>query len=595
MSGLAAAPIRAARQPLVQLLACALLLNLALTFDNDWPGLGVLPRADLSIEAVLLVLVTVVAGRRLTGSGAARPDAVAPAADASMADASPAVDARARRRRLLRRLTAITWLLVLGRYVQVTVPALFGRPIDLFWDVPHIPDLIASAASRLSWGQLLWPLVAIAAIVAVSWRGVRLLLAGLLDAGARLPPRLAQATVLACALTACAAGSWLALAGDTAAKPLAQPVALAWWHQLDRLRLEMSADGPGHRLPASPVFDGDLGALGGADVLLVFFESYGVVNFDDPGFAAALRPARDALGQAIAGSGRAVVSARVTSPTFAGGSWLAHADLLAGIDMLPERHHLLLATSRPTLVQYFHRSGYRTVALLPGIRQQWPEGAFYGYDQIYDAPSLQYRGPKYGFWEIPDQFSMARLDAMELGPGPRAPRLVVFPTISSHIPFSPVPAFRPDWSGFDEAQGSVPAPPTDWTRLAPGYQQAVAYTYRWLGSYLARHPAPSHDLLMIVIGDHQPAASVSGPHASWDVPVHVIASRPALLRRFMEAGFVAGLTPPTTTWGPMHRLTPLLIQAFSADGALPAAAARASPPLTGSPPPDAARRAPAAS
>ncbi len=67
---------------------------------------------------------------------------------------------------------------------------------------------------------------------------------------------------------------------------------------------------------------------------------------------------------------------------------------------------------------------------------------------------------------------------------------------------------------------------------------------------------------MILIGDHQPAAAVSGEGASWDVPMHVIASRRPVLDRLLGYGFRNGLEPARPSLGPMHTLTPVLIDAF---------------------------------
>ena len=121
------------------------------------------------------------------------------------------------------------------------------------------------------------------------------------------------------------------------------------------------------------------------------------------------------LAQAIAASGRGVVSARVRSPTFGGASWLAHAALLAGLDTGdPAQHDLLLASQRPTLVRHFARHGYRTVGWMPGLKRAWPEGAFYGFDRLADDAGIGYLGPDFGFWRIPDQAAMALLHAQEL-------------------------------------------------------------------------------------------------------------------------------------------------------------------------------------
>jgi hypothetical protein len=68
---------------------------------------------------------------------------------------------------------------------------------------------------------------------------------------------------------------------------------------------------------------------------------------------------------------------------------------------------------------------------------------------------------------------------------------------------------------------------------------------------------------MILLGDHQPAAAVSGEGAPWDVPVHVIAGRKAVLHRLVEHGFRPGLTPERPALGRMHALLPMLLDAFS--------------------------------
>ena len=68
--------------------------------------------------------------------------------------------------------------------------------------------------------------------------------------------------------------------------------------------------------------------------------------------------------------------------------------------------------------------------------------------------------------------------------------------------------------------------------------------------------------LTVVIGDHQPVASVSGANASWDVPVHVVSRDAALLQRLQAAGFVPGLSPVDAPIGVMHELTGVLLAAF---------------------------------
>jgi hypothetical protein len=78
---------------------------------------------------------------------------------------------------------------------------------------------------------------------------------------------------------------------------------------------------------------------------------------------------------------------------------------------------------------------------------------------------------------------------------------------------------------------------------------------------------------MVVLGDHQPAAVVSGVGAPWDVPVHIVASRRQVLDRFLAYGFREGLTPARPAAGRMHSLTRVLLEAFGG----PEATVRAAP------------------
>jgi hypothetical protein len=263
----------------------------------------------------------------------------------------------------------------------------------------------------------------------------------------------------------------------------------------------------------------------------------------------------------------------VRSPTFGGASDLAHLGLLSGLDLAdPRRHDLLLTTARPTLLSRFRARGYETVGLYPALSWEWPERAFYGFDRFLDGPALGYRGPKFGYWWIPDQFAIARYhELLPLRPD-SPPRLLFFATINSHIPFRPVPPYQPDWSRltgdrpFDDVDvARAHSERADWLDLFPAYVRAIDYTYRWLAGYLER--PRTREVLTILIGDHQPVASVSGPGASWDVPVHVIGASPRLMQRLASLGFRPGIEPQRPSLGAMHELTALLLRAF--DGRAP--------------------------
>jgi hypothetical protein len=325
------------------------------------------------------------------------------------------------------------------------------------------------------------------------------------------------------------------------------------------------------QLGSGPVFASQMKGLGTSDVLLVFVESYGEVAFNTPRIADGLTASRQRLESAIRESERQVVSAYVDSPTFGASSWLAHLSLLSGIEVRDQyAYTALMASSRETMLSHAERLGYRTVGLLPGMRQAWPEGAFYGFDAIYGHEALNYPGPSFGWWEIPDQYALAKLDALERTATPRAPLFVVFPTSTTHAPFGPVAPYQPDWRRvltdrpYDDAElersfGATP----DLTNLTPSYVRATAYEYDTFAGYFR---TAQDDPLVVLIGDHQPPAAVSGAGASWRVPVHVVSRRGPVLDRLVRAGFQPGLTPAQPSIGPMHTLAPLLMDAFDATG-----------------------------
>ncbi|MEZ5741720.1 MAG: sulfatase-like hydrolase/transferase [Burkholderiaceae bacterium] len=235
------------------------------------------------------------------------------------------------------------------------------------------------------------------------------------------------------------------------------------------------------------------------------------------------------------------------------------------------RHDVLLTTDRPTMIGHFRRHGYRTIGLYPALSWDWVEKSFYGFDDFLDGRDLDYQGPRFGLWWIPDQFTVARFEQrFSNGSDPR-PQFMMLPTITSHIPFRPVPPYQSDWDRvlgaqpFDDADTARSmADVIDWTDLREPYGRTIQYTFRWLTDYLD-HPEVRGDLL-VVIGDHQPASSVSGPGASWDVPVHIVTDNPRVLERLLAQGFTEGVDPVRHALGTMDRLTHLLLQAFDEPG-----------------------------
>ena len=136
------------------------------------------------------------------------------------------------------------------------------------------------------------------------------------------------------------------------------------------------------------------------------------------------------------------------------------------------------------------------------------------------------------------------------------------------LPFTPAPPYQPDWQKvltaepYDQAAlHAAYSGPADWTNLTPSYAEALKYATTTLGGYLRLRA--DRDLVLVIVGDHQPAAMVSGEGASWDVPVHIVTSRKAVLDGLKDQGFRDGLEPARKVITTMDGLLMKLLDAFS--------------------------------
>ncbi|MET8089755.1 sulfatase-like hydrolase/transferase [Micromonospora sp. NPDC005220] len=298
------------------------------------------------------------------------------------------------------------------------------------------------------------------------------------------------------------------------------------------------ADTPGDQL---------LTALRGKNVVVAFVESYGRDAVEDPEFAPQVGAVLDRGATELGAAGFAAQSGFLTSPTFGGGSWLAHDTLLSGLWIdNDQRHRTLLASDRMTLNGAFRRANWQTVGVMPAVTRAWPEGSFFGYDRFYDARTLAYRGPKFSFGTPPDQYTLASWQRLE-----QAKRdgnvMTELAMVSSHAPWTPVPPLL-DWAdvGDGAAYRGAGGGKTDdrrrsTTQIRADYRKSIEYTLGALISYVRTYG--DDDLVFIVLGDHQPAAVVTGENASHDVPISIITRDRAVLDRISGWGWQDGLKP----------------------------------------------------
>ncbi|HLJ22239.1 MAG TPA: sulfatase-like hydrolase/transferase [Stellaceae bacterium] len=448
--------------------------------------------------------------------------------------------------------TALRWtaasLLTLGALlhgIAAAVPSFFERELDLYWDLPHVPSLIGLFVAAKGWVKaslvmlgLVVGLIVLVAVIALVLRLMERALRG------RSRPQLALVVVgLSLVLLPIpwpAVGS-LATAGLSA--EVGRQIGNAWFS----FRVLNGGAGPyGEALasPEPPVRD--LKKLGGHDVYLVFFESYGTTVLDDPQFAADIKPALAEFETSAEDAGYYIVSNRIDSPTFGGGSWLAHGTIASGLKLDRFLYRLLLSSKRRTLPQYFAAAGYRSLNIMPGIKKPWPEGDYWGFDRLINGKDLGYDGPAFGWFDIPDQWTLKKaLEVVDAEPHP--PQFTQIVLVSSHTPFAPVPPYVEDWSDVgpykeiaQEEWTKIYKDP-DWWHLEAPYLQSVKYDLKALAGWMRQLKGQP---LIIILGDHQPPGFVSGAEAPHTVPIHVLSRDEDLVLPFTNLGYVAGAIPP---------------------------------------------------
>ena len=296
-----------------------------------------------------------------------------------------------------------------------------------------------------------------------------------------------------------------------------------------------------------------LAGLRGKDVVIAFVESYGRDSIEDPVYAAAMSATLDTATRRLSADGFGARSGYLSSPVSGGASWLAHATLLSGLWVDHERRYATLTSSeRGTVGDAFRRAGWRTVAVMPGNTEDWPEGEFYGMEVILDHRNLGYRGPDLGWASTPDQHSLAVFERSEHGVPGRGPLFAEIALVSSHAPWPIIPEVIAwdqvgDGSVYHsmttgEPRDAIWAKGSDAVRTA--YRRSLEYSISSLVSWIESFG--SEDTVLIMVGDHQPAPFLTGPGAGRDVPITIIAGDQAVLDKINDWGWSPGIRPEPT-------------------------------------------------
>ena len=337
----------------------------------------------------------------------------------------------------------------------------------------------------------------------------------------------------------------------------------------------LNSSDPQAAVPAANLLTG----LRGKDVVIAFVESYGQVAVQGTTFSPAIDTVLRQQTASLAGAGWSTQSAWLTSPTFGGISWLAHSTLQSGlwVDSV-QRYAELVDSSRFNLTDAFAKAGWRTVSDIPSDEYTWPAGSsFYHYDKLYSQSDVGYQGPKFGYASMPDQYTLSAFQRNELAPGHK-PVMAEIDLVSSHEPWAPLPSMVPwnqvgDGSIFDPMPAQSETSLTVWHNSASVrqfYGESVQYSMQALTSWVTQLNDPN--LVLILLGDHQPATLISGAGANHQVPISIVAHDPAVFSQMASWNWQDGLLPGAgAPLEPMDAFRNQLLGTFSTPPTQPAA------------------------
>ncbi|MEU8792797.1 sulfatase-like hydrolase/transferase [Streptomyces sp. NPDC048643] len=291
--------------------------------------------------------------------------------------------------------------------------------------------------------------------------------------------------------------------------------------------------------------------LRGKDMMITFIESYGRSAIEDPVMAPGVDATLTAENKKLTGAGFAAKSGWLTSATYGGSSWLGHSTFLSGLWINnQQRYRTVTAGDHLTLPGAFEKTGdWDTVGVMPGVQKAWPEQKFYGIDKLYDSRDLGYKGPKFSWSTMPDQYALTAFERLVHGRKHDKPLMSTIILTSSHQPWAPIPKTVPqdqvgDGSVYDAIEKAGKRPGdiiTSSQKSKEEYGKSIQYSVTSLIDYLVKYG--DKNTVLIFLGDHQPIARVSGDHASRDVPVSIVAKDPKVLDRISDWGWTDGLQP----------------------------------------------------
>jgi hypothetical protein len=344
------------------------------------------------------------------------------------------------------------------------------------------------------------------------------------------------------------------------------------------------------------------------DVFIYVVESYGRVVEQDPTLVERWSAGVGVIDTELQSAGWSTASAFGVAPVKGGRSWISDAAVLFGLRLSHQsefEHAMALVGRLPNLRRAFDERGYATVLVKPADRER-PGVALdnsFAFEHTVFADDLEYEGPIVGWGRIPDQYTIGYVHDRVL-PELEPPVFAFFHLATSHMPWPGSPRLMDrweQWNGAPGAQRPVFGTRTTESEVAmrvsrfkrrtreglgkdptPGQHQRYLDTVLFDLQAIARQQLAGAErrTLIVIYGDHQPpiVANEDDP----DVPIHLVASDPALLEPFLGHGFVPGFRPRGEATVLHEDLFPILIEGIAS--AAPSDGQGTTPRDTGSAP-----------
>ncbi|HEY6528274.1 MAG TPA: hypothetical protein VIZ65_06235, partial [Cellvibrionaceae bacterium] len=156
---------------------------------------------------------------------------------------------------------------------------------------------------------------------------------------------------------------------------------------------------------------------------------------------------------------------------------------------------------------------------------------------------------------MPDQYTLFAFEQLERSRKNSGNIFAEIVLISSHAPWTPVPEIVP-WQSLNNAQAfdqmvrEGASPEWVWqdvSRIRDHYERSIKYVLSSLTSYLEQYG--DDKLVMVVVGDHQPAPLITESDGNQDVPIHIISKDRQIMQVLDSWQWTEGMRPKTNLLG----------------------------------------------